>query len=155
MSDTDTIELNLRGLDKFIRSLKGELPEARIGILGNGKARSEGKQSNAEIGYKHEFGASGMPMRSFLRVPLTDHLQEYLDKAGAFDPDALKNVIKTGSIKIWVEKIAVIAEQIVQDGFASGGFGKWAPWKPGYQNRTGQILVDTQQLRNAIASEVK
>src|SRR4051812_24455481 len=152
---SDTVELNLRGLDKFIKSLKGDLPTVRIGILGNGTARRGDKQSNAEIGYKHEFGASGMPMRSFLRVPLTDHMQEYLDKAGAFDPDAFKNVIKTGSIKIWVQKIAVIAEQIVQDGFASGGFGKWAAWKPGYQNRTGQILVDSQQLRNSITSEVK
>ncbi len=147
-------ELNLKALDKFIKSLKGDLPVARVGILGDKNARSGQGKTNAEIGYKHEFGADGMPIRSFLRVPISEHMQEYLDKAGAFNKDAIAKLITTGNITLWVKKIGVIGEQIVADAFGSNGFGKWRPWKGNYSSRTGQILVDSQQLRNSITSDV-
>lgn len=153
MSD-DAIEYNDKGLKSLLKALKGDLPTAKVGILGNKNGRRD-EGSNATIGAKHEFGSAGVVQRSFLRVPITDNMQEYLDKSGAFDKDALARVIKEGSIIEWVKKIGVIAETIVSDGFASGGFGKWAPWRPGYQNNTGQILVDTAQLRDSITSEVK
>lgn len=153
----DTVEMNLKPLERLLKSLKGNIPEVRVGILGDKDARTKGNaKSNATIGAKHEFGSAEVPQRSFLRVPITEHMQEYLDKSGFFDKDALSKVITNASLIVWVKKIGLIAETIVADGFASGGFGKWAKWRnPNYTNNTGQILVDTQQLRNSISSEVK
>lgn len=159
MSD-DTVTLNVAGLDKLIKALKKQPPSARVGILGDKNSRTaKGKHSsNAEVGAVHEFGAParGIPSRSFLRIPLTDNLQKYMEKENALDKDVLADVVRQGSVVPWLQKIAVLAEKIVADAFSSGGFGKWPAWKtPGYTNNTGQILVDTQQLRNSITSEVK
>lgn len=151
--DDDTIDT--KGLEKLIKAMKVKPPVARVGVLGS-KPR-EGGSSNADIGAKHEFGSpsEGLPQRSFLRVPLNDNLEKFLDSSGAFDKDAMESVIKLGTFLPWIRKMAIVAEKVVAEAFASGGFGKWAPHSPGYTNNTGQILVDTQQLRNSITSEVK
>lgn len=154
MSDDTTIET--KGLDQILKALKIKPPVARIGILGAANARSGKGTSNATIGAAHEFGTSKLPMRSFLRVPLSERLQKAMESSGALDSDTLKNVIKEGSVLPWITKVAILAENIVLDAFDTGGFGKWAAWKnPGYTNNTGMILVDTQQLRNSITYEVK
>lgn len=156
MSD-ETIEFDSKKLDAFIKALKGDLPIARIGILGD-KSQRTGKTlatiTNAQIGRKHEFGEDGMPVRSFLRVPLIDHMQEYLEKSGAFTPDVLLKVINEKSVFQWVAKIGIVGESIVADGFDSGGFGKWQPSNMKFK-KNHQTLVETQQLRNSITSSVK
>lgn len=169
--DSTTIELNTKPLDRLVMAFKGRIPVARVGILGKKVSRSEVKvnstntgykkikgseapQTNAEIGAKHEFGDGKTVIRSFLRVPLTEHLQAFLEKSGAFDKDSLKKVVREGSIRIWVEKMAGVAEQVIAEAFASGGFGKWKP--SNMKNKKVQMtLVETQQLRNSITSEVK
>lgn len=149
----DTITIDLKGLEQVIKSLKGKLPIVSIGVVK--ESRAKGKQSNAAIGIYHEYGTAKLPRRSFLRVPLIDNLEKYLEKSGAFDRDALARVVQQGSLFPWMQKVSVLCEQIVQDAFDTGGFGKWPKWKPGYQNNSGQLLVDTTQLRNSIASEVR
>jgi hypothetical protein len=150
----ETVELNFKGIDQFIRALKEKLPTARVGILGDKDKRSDGSASNAEIGAKHEFGQDGMPVRSFLRIPIKENLQKYLEKTDAFNPDVLKKIISGGTVLPWVEKIALVAETIVSDAFDTGGFGQWqASRMAGKKNQ--QTLVETQQLRNSISSEVK
>lgn len=121
------------------------------------KPRKGGKQlTNAEIGAVHEFGNSTHPQRSFLRVPLMDRLNKELQDSGSFDKETLRDVIINGTVVPWLKKVAVVAEGIVAGAFDTGGYGKWAQWKnPSYQNNTGNILVDTTQLRNSITSEVK
>jgi phage gpG-like protein len=149
----DDIKLNIKPLEHLINSFRGKLPIVRVGILGD-TARNKGK-SNAEVGAAHEFGTSKLPIRSFLRMPLTDYLNKYLDDSGAFDKNSLNKVVKNGSLIPWMEKVAVVAENVVMDAFDTKGFGKWPSWKnPNYMNNTGQVLVDTQQLRNSITSEV-
>lgn len=157
MSDEDT-KLDMKGLEKFIKALK-ESPnvEGRIGVLGDKANRSKSDSaglSNADVGAKHEFGV-GVPKRSWLREPITDHLANDLKKSGALEKDVMAQVIKTGSVIPWLKKVMIVAEGVVQEAFASGGYGKWAPWRPGYQSNTGMILVDTTQLRDSITSEVK
>lgn len=168
--------LNTKGLDQIAKALTKNLSRVRVGILGGKNTRNstpvggrsfnatkgsppKGQLSavnNASLGAIHEFGGPKMPMRSFLRIPIADNLQKYMDKSGAFTQEALKEVLNTGNMTPWLEKIGIIAEGIVADAFDTGGFGKWPAWKTkGYQNNTGQILVDTQQLRNSITSEVK
>lgn len=151
--DDDTIEFNDDNLEKLQRILGNKLPTAQVGILG-GSSRSDGL-TNAEVGAAHEFGTSRLPQRSFLRMPLIDKLNNELDKSGAFTDDVLKEVLKSGSAIAWMTKIAAVGESVVLQAFSSGGFGKWVPHASGYENNTGQILVDTTQLRNSITSRVK
>ncbi len=151
--DDDTLKLDTRGLDGLMKALKGKLPVVRIGILGNRNSRSKGG-SNAAIGAIHEFGSSELPVRSFLRVPLADHLQKTLEKNGALDKDTIAQVIKVGSIVPWLQKVAITAEEIVLTGFDTGGYGKWKPSNMAHK-KVHQTLVETQQLRNSITSEVK
>lgn len=155
MADEETIQLNTKGLDQLIKALKGKQPTARVGILGSKTNRGH-NQSNATIGAIHEFGGAKMPQRSFLRVPIADHLQKQMESSGFFNKDVLQQVLKEGTIMPWLKKVAVLAEGIVAQAFATGGYGKWPAWKtPGYKNKGNRVLVDTGQLRDSISSEVK
>lgn len=149
------VEINTKGLDKLLKALKAKPPVARIGILGDSGAREGGGKTNAEIGAVHEFGTSRHPVRSFLRLPLTTLLDKELAKAGAFDKDVLAQVVAQGTVVPWLKKVAVVGEGIVLGAFDTGGYGTWIPSYGGEGNpRTGLTLVDTQQLRNSITSEV-
>jgi phage gpG-like protein len=172
----DAFTLQTKGLDGILKALKNNMSRVRVGVLGGktirnqvkvegGKSvnaankRPKGKfdvSTNAAVGAIHEFGSEKMPQRSFLRVPISEKLQERLESAGAFTPDEFSKVVKEASLVPWLHRIAIVAEKIVGDAFATGGFGKWPKWKTkGYENNTGMLLVDTQQLRNSITSEVK
>lgn len=170
MSEDETT-LEITGLNKLLKALgRKDQPYARVGILGEKAAKPHYAQvepgetgpkkisTNAEIGAAHEYGAParGLPQRSFLRVPIADNLQKYMEKSGAFDFDAISHVLKEGTVMPWLKKVAIIAEGIVIEAFDTAGFGKWKAWKtPGYTNNANQILVDTTQLRSSITSEVK
>lgn len=153
MSEDDTT-LDVKGLEQILKALKAKPPVARIGILGGGARFGQKATTNAEVGAAHEFGTSKLPQRSFLRVPISENLQKRMEATQALDKDTLKEVIQSGSVLGWITKVAIIAENIVLDAFDSNGFGKWPSWKSGYTNNTGQILVDTQQLRNSITYDV-
>lgn len=157
---SEDVEINLKPLEQLLKALKGKQPTARVGILGGGGTRGSGTSettaTNATIGAAHEFGTSRIPQRSFLRIPISEQLDKSLMAGGDLDPTLLAEVVKQGSVIPWLRRIAVIAEGIVAEAFETGGFGKWPSWKTkGYQNNTGQLLVDTAQLRNSITSEVK
>ncbi len=147
--------INVKGLDGLLKALKAKPPLARVGVL-NDKDTRKDSSSNAEIGAAHEYGTTRLPVRSFLRIPITEHLQAEMEVSGLLDDDILKEVIKSGSVIPWLKKVAIMAENVVFDAFDSGGDGKWPAWSdPNYTNNTGMILVDTQQLRNSITHEVK
>lgn len=171
------ITLKTDGLDQMIKALKGPLPVVRVGVMSNKNSRVESKKtlsfeeiqnlnkprksgtplSNTELGAIHEFGspARGIPPRSFLRVPLLSRLNKELKNSNAFNQDVLRNVMRKGTILPWMQKVAILAEGIVLGAFSSGGYGKWPKWKnSSYSNNTGQLLLDTQQLRDSIGSEV-
>lgn len=147
-------ELETKGLDQLLKLLKAKPPVARVGILGEKAAWSSGGLSNAAIGAAHEFGTSKLPQRSFLRIPISDNLQKAMEEAGAFDENTAKEVLAAGTVVPWLKKIAIIAEGIVADAFSTGGFGKWKP-SDMRRKENAQTLVESQQLRSSIASEVK
>lgn len=160
---SDAAKIKTPGLDKIIKALGVKAPKARVGILGDDSIRGAGegntqkKQSgptNAEIGAAHEYGTSELPQRSFLRVPISEHLAKRLEQAGLTDKDTLKQVIAQGSLLPWLKKVAIEAEGIVAEAFDTGGFGKWKPSNMD-NKKNHQTLVETQQLRNSITSEVK
>lgn len=153
------ITLWTASLDSIIKALKEKPPSVRVGILGSNNVRADGSGvSNSEVGAAHEFGSPtrNLPQRSFLRVPLTERLDQALEKSNFFNKDSLKTAVTEGSLANWAKKIGVVAVGVVLEAFSSNGFGKWAPWRSkNYKNKTGDILVDTTNLRNSITSEVK
>lgn len=153
MSEQTTFTLNDKRLKDLIRTFKGKSAVAQVGILGDKNARMGEMTTNAEIGAAHEFGTSKLPMRSFLRMPLSLHLKSYLEKNGAFDRSTLETVIKGGSVVPWLEKVAITAEEVIQDAFNTGGWGNWKPSNMEYK-KNKQTLIETQQLRNSISSRV-
>lgn len=166
MSD-ETIQANFKGLENFIKALKGKPPVARVGILGGSPRKAEmsftqvkrletkppSTLSNATVGTFHEFGTDTLPQRSFLRVPIAENLQKKAESSGAFDKDTLAEIIKTGSLIEWTKKLGIIGESIVMEAFDTGGFGKWRPSNMNHKTNH-QTLVETQQLRNSITSDV-
>lgn len=169
MSEDAIDTFDVTGLEKLIQALHVRPPTCHVGILGDSPREAEEKEgwvssevssgdtpTNAEVGAAHEFGTSTIPMRSFLRVPISGNLQKEMEKSGLFNNDKLSEVLKTGSLKAWLEEVAIAAEACVQDAFDTGGDGKWPAWKdPNYTNNAGQLLVDTKQLRESVTSEVK
>ncbi len=160
---SDSTQLKTPGLDKIMKALGGKPPVGRVGILGDKTVRGEngeGEQlsksgpSNAEIGAAHEYGTSKLPQRSFLRVPISENLASRLKSSGLTNKDTLKEVVKTGSVVAWLKLVMIEAEGIVIEAFDSGGFGKWKPSNM-TKKKNHQTLVETQQLRNSITSEVK
>ena len=127
----------------------------------NGKkkvSKVQTETTNAEVGAAHEFGSINkkLPKRSWLRTPITEHLMAYLQKSGQLNRETIKQVIEDRSIRKFMKTIGEIAEKVIQDGFSTAGFGKWAQWKSGkYQNNTGQILIDSGRLSRAVNSRVK
>lgn len=151
MSDP-VIQINDKALKKLIKAFKGAIPQIRVGIMAGKAGRKDGS-SNAAIGAKHEYGGDGMPIRSFLRMPLSEHLNQKLEASGAFKEVTLREVIRLGSILPWCQKLAITAEGVVQEAFATGGFGKWKPSDMRFK-KNHQTLVESQQLRDSITSEV-
>lgn len=151
--------VKLDGLEALVKAVKAKPVPARIGILGDKSSRKKGQITNATVGAAHEFGSlvTGLPKRSFLRQPLIDNLQKELDQAGAFSEAEQAEIIKQKSLVPWTKKMAILAENIVKMAFDTGGFGKWPQLKKETLARktTGQILVETTQLRDSITSDVK
>lgn len=152
---SETVYINTKGLEQLIKALKGKDLFVKVGVLGNKNIRNTKlhEETNAVIGARHEFGTDTLPIRSFLRVPISENIQKYLSKSGVFDQNMMKKVLKEGSFLEWIKKIGLVAETIVADAFNTGGFGKWKPSDMRYK-KVHQTLVETQQLRNSITSEV-
>ncbi len=152
-------EIQLKGLEQLLKVLKGKPPQIKIGVLGASGRSGKGKESdNATIGAVHEYGAPnrGIPQRSFLRIPLMENLQKEMEASGLLDEKAMEEVIKQGTMKPWLEKVAIMAEAVVDDAFETKGNGKWPAWKtPGYTNEGGTLLVDSGQLRRSITSKIE
>lgn len=163
MSNDDDTTIDIRGLEAVIRALKAKrAPQARVGVLGaNASAPHVGSSAHgggktltcAQVGAQHEYGTHRLPVRSFLRLPLSALLQKELDKAGAFDRTALEDVVRQGSFVAWVRKMAVVAESIVIGAFETGGYGTWVP-SDMRKKKVKMTLVETRQLSRSITSEV-
>lgn len=141
-----------KGFQKLISALKKDGPMARVGVLGNANTRSNAGQTNAEIGAKHELGI-GLPVRSFLRMPIELKFKDEMKAVNMVSAKTLKEIIAAGSLLPIVQKMAVVGERCVLLAFDSGGFGNWRPSDMRYK-KVHQTLVESQQLRDSITSEV-
>jgi hypothetical protein len=128
--------------------------KAQVGLFEDTASRKPGRgeiSDNPSLGYEHEFGnmEDNLPQRSFLRMPLMAHMGEVLKF------DWLRRIRMNGT-KSAVKLLGVLGEETVQEAFATGGFGQWAPLSPRTIKRKGssRILIDSAQLRKAVTSRV-
>lgn len=153
MSDYETT-MEVKGLKALHEALKGRLPTCRVGIIGKNNSRKDNTLTNSEVGAAHEYGTNKLPQRSFLRVPLADHLTKEMENSNILTDEHLKKVIATKSIVPWIEDVGMIALKIVLEAFDTCGFGKWKPSEMRYK-KIKQTLVETTQLRDSISYVVK
>jgi hypothetical protein len=150
---SNEIKLDLKILKEIEKELKTN-EYVKIGILGNKNTRND-FNTNAMIGMVHEFGSAGknIPERSFLRMPLREKLPKMIKEIGK---GVILGLAKQNA-NLFLKKIGVLGEQIIQEAFDTGGFGKWAKLSNKTIKRKGfdKTLIETTQLRKSITSEVK
>lgn len=160
MSDEESY-INTKPFDDLVKALVSNKYQVKVGILGNKNIRDPkdgGGTSNATIGAAHEFGSAHLPIRSFLRMPITEEFPKKLAESGILDDNAIQEAIKEKSFRQLVKKIGVMAVATVLEAFNTGGFGKWPALSPARltqrakKNQGSQILVvaDSHQLRDSI-----
>lgn len=154
--DTPSVQIYTKNLDVLIGVFRNQLTAVRVGILGDKTNRpgAKGGPTNAEIGAKYEFSNGSTAGGSFLRVPISDHLDKELQSAGAMSEEVWKQIIKDKSVAVLMKKIGILCEGIVAGAFDSGGYGKWKPSDMRHK-KNKQTLVETTQLRNSITSDIK
>ena len=125
----------------------------KVGILAERNSRSGVGGSNASIGLVMEFGSyvRHIPERSFIRMPLQKKQSELVHEVQRLIGEHLF----TG-IRPFLMRVGIAAEGVIEDAFASGGFGTWTPIAKATEKRKGSdaILIDTGQLRRSISSKV-
>lgn len=152
---------------------------AKVGVLASTAARdnshltdnSTGKEmTNADVGFENEFGSAtayrqtsavtgktlqgtGVPERSFLRVPLLEHLTDREDMIGK---GVMSSVTGEDTPAGAAEVLGLAGVQTVQEAFGTGGYGVWPSNGPATLAWKGhdRPLIDTGQLENSITSEV-
>lgn len=112
--------------------------------------------TNPEIGAIHEFGRVGdnpLPARSFLRMPLQTKLVGEVDKIGK---KVFQHLIIKKDVRTALKALGVVAENVIQAAFATGGFGLWKKLSAYTirKKKSSAILIDTAQLRKSITSAV-
>lgn len=152
---TTRVTINLDGLEA-IKKAVGDTYRTRVGILGSSAARTNGAaMDNATIGLIQMFGSvsAGIPPRDFLLMPIETKKRELLRSLGG---GMMRQAFKRRDFKGMFALLGIKAEEIVQEAFATGGFGRWAPLKPSTiaRKKSSAILIDTAQLRAAITSDV-
>lgn len=152
----NTVTKDFSGLTKF----KSQLTElaagrAQVGLFAANAGRSadEGREdSNPTLGFIHEFGSGRSPERSWLRMPLSLHLAPLIISRGSRWLESLR----TQGAKRTLAFLGILAEDVIQEGFATRGYGAWAPNAPATVARKGSSapLIESAQMRKAVSSRV-
>ena len=167
------IRADFRKLNNLLKAL-ADKHQIQVGVFSDkDKARKDpgGKKpiGNAELGAIHEYGSPSrhIPPRSFLRMPL--HVKG--SEIARIVAPVVRTMLEEGRAVELKVKIGLAAEQVIDEAFATGGFGNWAPDKQRTvmakttksmkakirrqgKKITGMPLIDTGALRRSIASRV-
>jgi hypothetical protein len=149
----------LEDLKKQLLAAKGSY--VKVGILGDSddaRPKVPGKLSGPTLGAVHELGSasakpSPIPRRSFLKDPLISQLPERIQAMG---PEAWRKAILEKGVLFALKVLGNEAENVVQRGFSTGGYGKWAPLAPYTIKKKGStsILIERGFMRKAVHSAV-
>lgn len=152
---------------------------SKVGILAATTGRdnsnlapgSTGKDaSNADVGFANEFGSvtgyvaidartgkkihgAEIPERSFLRMPLMDHLE---DKAALIGAGVVSSLVGDDTPKGATDALGLAAVSTVREAFATQGFGQWQENSPAtiaFKGGQANPLIATGQLRDSITSQ--
>jgi hypothetical protein len=162
----NTVKLDLTGLRTLQRQV-AELPahKVQVGLFEDtaGRVADPGRiDNNPSLGAVHEFGLGfsilkthaevWIPERSFLRMPLQLHLGPALMAAGK----GLFKVLREQGVKRFLGLIGATAEDVVQEAFATGGWGVWPKLAPSTiaAKHSAAILIESAQMRKAVSSRV-
>ena len=170
MISRSTIKLNTRRMEELrvqLATAKGSY--VKVGILGDSADRGvvplgntpgplqPSKLNNPTIGLIQEKGSVSVkppiPRRSFLQIPLETQMPARIKAVGAARWEKL--IIEKGPL-VALQFLGVEAENVVQVGFDTRGYGRWAPNAPYTIRKKGvdNPLIDSAQMRNAIHSAV-
>lgn len=160
MSDANSVEYNGKKLVRLIKLLVKGFPSVKVGIIGS-QAQQEHNGTNltnAQIGMINEFGSYSrkIPARSFISMPLKLFLSSYIKKKKSLSKQEFEKAIEKGTEEEFSRKVGIVAEEVIQDAFATRGFGNWKPNAPLTVALKGSDspLIDTGQLRRSISSKV-
>lgn len=125
MAAKSAVRVDLKKLTDLYESLKTK-PHIEVGVFSGKNARDD-SMTNATLAAVHELGAPehGLPARSMLRVPLSDHASEIM---ASIRGGAQKMLLADGPLLLW-KTVGIACEKVVSQAFDTGGFGKWAPLK--------------------------
>lgn len=155
MPSKTEVKYKFKGWEQVKKNLEVSLV-TKVGIFSDHAKREEGELTNVEIGIKHEFGSFSerIPRRSFLKEPLVLKREELLER---IEKNIKANIDKVGGAERTFAILGVYAEAIIQEGFATGGYGTWKPLSAKTVDSKGnsQILIDSSQLRKSIISKVE
>lgn len=168
------VNLKMTGDDfKGIKNLKENLAklkalQAKVGVFGG--QTPEGI-SLPDLAFWHEYGTYNSPARSFIRTPiLTRKFKVVGDKE--FMKAYVIDALKSGYVHMPLDYMAKNAEALIQEAFATHGWGKWTPNAPitihggiMRNKKSGKIfrvkgkksdapLIDKGYLRQSISSIV-
>lgn len=120
--------------------------------LGDGEDEA---MTNPQLAAKHEFGV-GVPTRSMLRMPFHLHGDRVLKDAKADARVQLAQVARAPrrTAQKILDRVGIAGENLVQEAFATRGFGSWRPNAPLTIELKGSDapLIDTAQLWRAVDS---
>lgn len=132
----------------------------QVGLFADNAQRksvgSERLDHNPTLGAQHEFGLANNPRRSFLQMPLSLYLPAAIFRIRHELGDALTQPQTGPGAGQFMDRIATAAKDLVDQAFATAGFGNWPPLSPVTIHNKGHatILRETDQMRNAIASRI-
>ena len=167
-------QTGLKVIQEALKKMSDGGYHIQIGIFGGKTSRKNGEMTNAEIGFVHEMGSisRNVPRRSFLWDTLSTKGKEIMESL----KPATETLFKTGKINEYLEVVGHACTNMVDEAFATGGFGKWAPLSYGTLMRKAKgndfkrmqqvaqdlyeggnniaILIKSGQLRRAISYRV-
>lgn len=154
----NTVKTDFTGLKTLMRQVE-ELPtvKVQVGLFADTAGRiadSDRIQDNPSLGYAHEFGSvgGGYPERSWLRMPLMTRLGPAMQAMGT----SWLYIMRTRGVRRMLGVLGALAEDTIQEAFATGGFGLWKPLARSTIQRKGSsaILIESAQMRKAVGSRV-
>lgn len=154
----NNVKLNITVLRTLRRQLKELEPlRAQVGLFPetSGRSADAGRISdNPSLGFVHEFGnvKKKIPERSFLRMPLMLHLGPVMLAQGL----NWLYLLRTRGAKHMMHFLGAVAEDIVQEAFATRGYGVWPALQPitVRRKKSSAILIESAQMRKAISYRV-
>jgi len=151
-----TVKLEgLLNLAQFLKVMAEKKHRVQVGVFGHKAARENSPGvTNAEVGIIQEMGSltRKIPRRSFLHDPLRTHASDLM-AAVAKD---MERLFRDGKVALFLKRLGLAAEDLIQEAFESRGWGKWAPNAPSTVKSKGSDspLINHGELRRSISSRV-